>query len=428
MKKMRAWMSSCKTQVGRTNTVITVPNIQAEINMTNRMLIHSGDSRTRYSDTTRHSQAAVGMARLSLPLSSATGPEGMDYLPYDHISSTRVNYPIDYPDEPTRDMRQSLHFSRTLSQARPQPYHPVPRREKDSSSSEALPSSPAFQASQRQQNPEVLIPARSHVLPSKAQQKMPDLDTRPVVQGIRLVPVHALADHFGTIFPFAMFNAVQSACFESIYESDDNCVFSSPTGSGKTVLFEIAICRMLRGWQNGSFKVIYMAPTKSLCSERVRDWKAKFEPLDLRCEELTGDSDINSLHYVQKADIIVTTPEKWDSMTRKWKDHEKLVRLIKLFLIDEVHILNKDRGAILEVVVSRMKSIGAGVRFIALSATVPNSQDIATWLGRNSDTQTVPAIQKRFGEEFRPVELKRHVCGYQSNTNAFAFDSILTKK
>ncbi|KAI4841945.1 P-loop containing nucleoside triphosphate hydrolase protein [Aureobasidium sp. EXF-8846] len=115
-------------------------------------------------------------------------------------------------------------------------------------------------------------------------------------------------------------------------------------------------------------------------------------------------------------------------MTRKWKDHASLVRLIKLLLIDEVHILNKDRGAALEVVVSRMKSIGSGIRFIALSATVPNSQDIAAWLGRNGEIPDIPATHKRFGEEFRPVQLERHVCGYQSSANAFGLDAILTRK
>ncbi|KAH0147654.1 P-loop containing nucleoside triphosphate hydrolase protein, partial [Aureobasidium melanogenum] len=334
-------------------------------------------------------------------------------------------------DCPYRHPRRSLSLPMTTRH----PFESIDRSlhnqftQQGSSSSpmNALPSSPAYQASQRQYNPGTILPNRAY---TKVQQERPNATTKgpPIVQGIQLVPVHALPDRFQTIFPFAMFNAVQSGCFESIYESNDNCVFSSPTGSGKTVLFEIAICRMLRGWQNGTFKVVYMAPTKSLCSERARDWKAKFEPLNLRCEEMTGDSDINSLHHVQRADIIVTTPEKWDSMTRKWKDHEKLARLIKLLLIDEVHILNKGRGAALEVVVSRMKSIGSGTRFVALSATVPNSQDIATWLGRTSDTPDIPAVHKRFGEEFRPVELKRHVCGYQSTANAFGFDAILTKK
>lgn len=213
-----------------------------------------------------------------------------------------------------------------------------------------------------------------------------------------------------------------------MFESDNNAVLSSPTGSGKTVLFELAICRLLHQAPGGSYKIVYMAPTKALCSERYHDWKDKFQSLDLSVKEVTGDSDLSSLHSVQNADIIVTTPEKWDSMTRKWKDHVRLVYLIKLFLIDEVHILSKDRGATLEAVVSRMKSIGAGIRFLALSATIPNSNDIATWLGQNASSPAIPAISHHFGEEFRPVTLQRHICGFDGSSNDFGFDTFLNSK
>lgn len=213
-----------------------------------------------------------------------------------------------------------------------------------------------------------------------------------------------------------------------MFESDNNAVLSSPTGSGKTVLFELAICRLLHQAPGGSYKIVYMAPTKALCSERYHDWKDKFQSLDLSVKEVTGDSDLSSLHSVQNADIIVTTPEKWDSMTRKWKDHVRLVHLIKLFLIDEVHILSKDRGATLEAVVSRMKSIGAGIRFLALSATIPNSNDIATWLGQNASSPAIPAISHHFGEEFRPVTLQRHICGFDGSSNDFGFDTFLNSK
>lgn len=379
----------------------------------------------RPTTASRQSQAAVGRARLSLPPSVTAPIEAFDYQTYDYVPFIPEEHPRNYLE--AQGTRGPIQSTGLFVPAGPSPRHQVIQQQASSSSPMVtLPSSPAYQASQRQLIPEPMMSNRPH---AKSQQKMPDtIASPPIVQGIQLVPVHTLPDRFQTVFPFAMFNAVQSACFESIYGSHDNCVFSSPTGSGKTALFGIAICRMLRGWQNGTFKIVYMAPTKSLCSERARDWKAKFESLDLKCEEMTGDSDITSLQHVQRADIIVTIPEKWDSMTRKWKDHEKLVRLIKLLLIDEVHILNKDRGAALEVVVSRMKSIGSGTRFIALSATVPNSQDIATWLGRNDDLPDVPATHKKFGEEFRPVELKRHVCGYQSNVNAFAFDAMLNRK
>ena len=107
---------------------------------------------------------------------------------------------------------------------------------------------------------------------------------------------------------------------------------SAPTGSGKTVILELAICRLLIGFKGDQYKIVYMAPTKSLCSERQRDWQAKFSSLGLNCAELTGDTDHAQLRHVQHASIIITTPEKWDSMTRKWKDHAKLMQLVKLFL------------------------------------------------------------------------------------------------
>ncbi|KAJ8115056.1 hypothetical protein OPT61_g3210 [Boeremia exigua] len=246
------------------------------------------------------------------------------------------------------------------------------------------------------------------------------------VQGIPIVPVSALPDRLRTVFPFPAFNAVQSQCFNQVFKSNDNFVLSSPTGSGKTAILELAVCRAVVSNSTDQYKVVYQAPTKALCSERHRDWDTKFAQIGLKCAELTGDSDTSDLRSVQSANIIITTPEKWDSMTRKWKDHEKLIKLIKLFLIDEVHILNDDRGAVLEAVVSRMKSINNDVRFVALSATVPNFQDVAAWLGKNSSEPHISAPNERFGEEFRPVKLKKHVRGFVYNSNNdWAFEKQL---
>ena len=242
------------------------------------------------------------------------------------------------------------------------------------------------------------------------------------------MPATDLPDRFRSLFIFPIFNAVQSRCFHIAFKSDDSLVLSAPTGSGKTVVMELAICRLMASRTHEQFKVVYQAPTKSLCSDRFRDWQAKFGTLDLQCAELTGDTDYNQLKSVQNATIIITTPEKWDSVTRKWKDHARLMQLVKLFLVDEVHVLKDSRGATLEAVVSRMKSVGSDVRFVALSATVPNSEDIATWLGKSSTAQHLPAHREVFGEEFRPVKLQKYVYGYNIKQNDFAFDSVLTNK
>lgn len=86
--------------------------------------------------------------------------------------------------------------------------------------------------------------------------------------------------------------------------------------------------------------------------------------------------------------------------------------------------MKETRGAILEAVVSRMKSVGIGVRFVALSATVPNSEDIAQWLGKGSSIEHLPAHQERFGEEFRPVKLQRFVHGISHRGSDFAFEAV----
>ncbi|RDL39659.1 uncharacterized protein BP5553_03999 [Venustampulla echinocandica] len=250
----------------------------------------------------------------------------------------------------------------------------------------------------------------------------------PMAHGIQLISPHELPDRFRQIFPYELFNAVQSKCFAHIYKTNDNVVVAAPTGSGKTALLELAICRAVEGNSSGQFKIVYQAPTKSLCSERFRDWNKKFSHLNLPCAELTGDTSQAEMARVRAASIIVTTPEKWDSITRKWADHHKLVQMVKLFLIDEVHILKEVRGATLEAVVSRMKSIGANVRFVALSATIPNSEDIAVWLGRDHTNQQLPAHRQTFGENFRPVKLQKHVYGFESNMNDFAFEKHLDGK
>jgi ATP-dependent DNA helicase HFM1/MER3 len=63
-------------------------------------------------------------------------------------------------------------------------------------------------------------------------------------------------------------------------------------------------------------------------------------------------------------------------MTRKWRDHKRLVEVVGLVLIDEVHCVKEPmRGATLEVVVSRMKALSyecqTDLRFVTVSATIP---------------------------------------------------------
>ncbi|NWR30545.1 HFM1 helicase, partial [Tachuris rubrigastra] len=254
--------------------------------------------------------------------------------------------------------------------------------------------------------------------------------------------VTEIPTQFRSIFKeFPYFNYAQSKALDDLLYTDRNFVICAPTGSGKTVMFELAITRLLMEaplpWLN--IKVVYMAPIKALCSQRFEDWKEKFGPIGLTCKELTGDTLMDDLFEIHHADIIITTPEKWDSMTRRWRDNS-IVQLVRLFLIDEVHVIkDESRGATLEVVVSRMKTIQSSLwrqlenhdtipplRFVAVSATIPNTEDIAEWL---SDSK-MPAVCLKIEEDQRPVKLRKIVLGFpcSDNQTEFKFDLTLNYK
>ena len=55
---------------------------------------------------------------------------------------------------------------------------------------------------------------------------------------------------------------------------------------------------------------------------------------------------------IEETQIIITTPEKWDVITRKSSDIA-LTQLVRLLIIDEVHLLNEDRGPVIESLVAR---------------------------------------------------------------------------
>ncbi|ESN99816.1 hypothetical protein HELRODRAFT_151832, partial [Helobdella robusta] len=170
--------------------------------------------------------------------------------------------------------------------------------------------------------------------------------------------VSEIPKKFRHIFNFSNFNYLQSEIFDHALYKDEPLVISAPTGSGKTVIFELAIVRLIllkESRQISNFKIVYMAPIKALVSEKFNEWQAKLSPLGLNCCELTGDSEIEDYSELRGVHVILTTPEKWDFMTRRWRENRSFVQLVKLFLIDEVHTINDDtRGATLEAVVNRM--------------------------------------------------------------------------
>ncbi|KAH9902242.1 Sec63 Brl domain-containing protein [Xylariomycetidae sp. FL2044] len=211
-------------------------------------------------------------------------------------------------------------------------------------------------------------------------------------------------------------NKIQSKCFPSAFEDDGNMLICAPTGSGKTNVAMLTILRELgkhRNPQTGdidldSFKIVYIAPLKALVQEQVGNFGARLKPYGITVSELTGDRQLTK-QQIAETQIIVTTPEKWDVITRKATDLT-YTNLVRLVIIDEIHLLHDDRGPVIESIVSRTirktEQTGDPVRLVGLSATLPNYRDVASFLR----VDPVKGLF-HFDGSFRPCPLRQEFIG-----------------
>lgn len=230
---------------------------------------------------------------------------------------------------------------------------------------------------------------------------------------LRPLPIQALHNKaIESIYydKFLYFNPMQTMIFHTLYNESTNVLLGSPTGSGKTVAAELAMWWAFKNFP--SSKVVYIAPMKALVRERVDDWNARItKPLNRKLVELTGDNTPDAAS-IRSADIIITTPEKFDGISRNWQSR-KFVQEVSLIIMDEIHLLASDRGPILEMIVSRMNFVSAKtqrpVRFLGLSTAVANANDMASWL-KVKDQGLF-----NFPSSVRPVPLEMYIDGFPDN-------------
>ena len=211
-------------------------------------------------------------------------------------------------------------------------------------------------------------------------------------------------------------NRIQTKCFPSAFEDDGNMLICAPTGSGKTNVAMLAMLREIGKHRNpvtgeirlDEFKIVYIAPLKALVQEQVGNFGKRLEAYGIRVSELTGDRQLTK-QQIADTQVIVTTPEKWDVITRKATD-TSYTNLVRLICIDEIHLLHDDRGPVLESIVSRtirkIEQTGDNVRLIGLSATLPNYRDVASFL-------RVDPIKGlfHFDGSYRPCPLRQEFIG-----------------
>ncbi|MFA4888818.1 MAG: DEAD/DEAH box helicase [Candidatus Omnitrophota bacterium] len=163
----------------------------------------------------------------------------------------------------------------------------------------------------------------------------------------------------------------------------NSVIVSAPTGAGKTVIAEHVIQSCL---ENNS-GVVYTAPIKALSNQKFRDFQGQFKD---KIGILTGDVSINP-----EAPVLIMTTEIFRN---KILDQPQSLELYSWIIFDEVHYIdNYERGTVWE---ESLIFLPKHLKLLALSATIPNIKELASWI---ESIHAKPI--KTVIEEKRPVPL-----------------------
>nr|WJH19483.1 U5-200K [Euglena gracilis] len=256
------------------------------------------------------------------------------------------------------------------------------------------------------------ISFRHLLLPEKYPPHTELLDLQPL-------PVSALRNpQFEALYTqFSKFNPIQTQVFHTLYQTDDNILVGAPTGSGKTICIEFAILRMFNSFKpQEKARAVYVAPHEDVCQQRYQEWKLKFDDrLGRTVVQLTGETSAD-LKLLEKGEIIVSTPEHWDVISRRWKQRKNVTN-VKLFIVDDLHLISGPRGPCTEVIVSRMRYIssqmveryGTKIRIVAAASSLANARDLGEWIGATHTSIF------NFHPSVRPVPLEIHIQGFDNS-------------
>jgi len=203
--------------------------------------------------------------------------------------------------------------------------------------------------------------------------------------GYPYVPIsqHKPPENPAKVWPFTL-DPFQQVAVSSI-QREESVLVSAHTSAGKTVVAEYAIAQCLKNNQ----RVIYTSPIKALSNQKYREFAAEFGDAGL----MTGDVTINPT-----ATCLVMTTEILRSMLYRGSE---IMREVGWVIFDEIHYMrDATRGVVWEETIILLPD---QVRYVFLSATIPNAMQFAEWVTKMHN-QPCHVVYT----DFRPTPLQHY--------------------
>ncbi|KZF25949.1 DNA-directed DNA polymerase theta [Xylona heveae TC161] len=212
----------------------------------------------------------------------------------------------------------------------------------------------------------------------------------------------------------------QMSCLmgRGLLEGEKNLVYTAPTGGGKSLVADVLMLKRII--DNPGQKAILVLPYVALVQEKSRwlrnlvegvektskngsqedlsrrRWRRRGDEESIRVVGLFGGSVIKSTW--DDMDIAVCTIEKANSLVNSIVEECTADRL-GVVVMDELHMIDDDhRGYLLELMATKLLTMGQNVQIIGMSATLPNTELLARWLG-----------SKFYQSRYRPIPIEEYL-------------------
>ncbi len=168
----------------------------------------------------------------------------------------------------------------------------------------------------------------------------------------------------------------------NLFRDHKNVALATQTASGKSLAFNLPILEVLLS--NPSSSAIYLYPAKALANDQLNKLKEFDEKFSLNSHPASydGDTPASERKKIKETSRVIVTNPHGLHIYLGWKDGwSRILRNLKVVVVDEAHYYSGDVGSHMAMVVRRLRRLaahyGAHPQFFVASATIANPKEHA---------------------------------------------------
>jgi helicase len=196
--------------------------------------------------------------------------------------------------------------------------------------------------------------------------------------------ISELADSLSPLFYPSQ---ARTLCDRKLTQSNQPVLVTLPTGTGKSLLGEIALVASLAKAPRNRWLAVYLAPYRALTDQLQERMQRRLKSIDIECIIRRGGylSDMRAIN-AQKPTVLVATPEAFDALLRQ---RPELYQSLAACIFDEFHLIEQQgRGLRYEGLLGRILCGATGntrPKIVALSAVIQDTARVTQWLETEDD-------------------------------------------